>query len=147
MSVFLDTNLLIYARDRGAVQKRTEIRRWIDELAARDALVVNLQVINEFINVVLKRETAATPDAVKAAARDLLVWGDAPLDRTALEAAWHLRSQTGYSWFDCLLLASAIGLGCSVFLSEDMQHSHDLRAIVILNPFLADLDAVLRRLA
>ncbi len=48
--------------------------------------------------------------------------------------------------FDALLLAIAANAGCTLFLSEDMQHNQTYGPITVRNPFLltpADLTALL----
>jgi predicted nucleic acid-binding protein len=52
-----------------------------------------------------------------------------------VERARRLVERTGYSWWDCLLLASAIELGCTHFLSEDLQDGRSLQGLTILSPF------------
>ncbi len=42
-----------------------------------------------------------------------------------------------YSWFDSLIIAAALESGCSVLLSEDMQHNQLIEnKLTIVNPFL-----------
>ena len=38
-------------------------------------------------------------------------------------------------WWDCLLLASALELGCTHFLSEDLQDGQVIEGLTIVNPF------------
>ncbi len=60
-------------------------------------------------------------------------WGE-------VEGARLLHLRYGYSWWDCLLLASALELGCAHFLSEDLQDGQLVedgggKALTILSPF------------
>jgi predicted nucleic acid-binding protein len=53
-----------------------------------------------------------------------------------------------YSWWDCLLLASAIELGCMHFLSEDLQDGEQIvaqgrRGLTIVDPFAHSPDHIL----
>jgi predicted nucleic acid-binding protein len=66
--------------------------------------------------------------------------GDSPLTKRDTYGARLLHLRYGYSWWDCLLLASAIELGCTHFLSEDLQDSQRIedgggRSLTILSPF------------
>jgi predicted nucleic acid-binding protein len=52
------------------------------------------------------------------------------------------------SWWDCVLIASAIELGCTHFLSEDLQDGQRIvaggrRGLTIVNPFAHSPDQIL----
>ncbi len=38
-------------------------------------------------------------------------------------------------FFDSLLLATATRVGCSVLLSEDLQHQRTIDGLTVINPF------------
>jgi len=134
---FVDTNILIYALDEKPLEKGKIALQWLDELARRDAIRINLQVINEFCHVALRKFEARSDSDIKAMASTLEQWGRDPITNEISAAAWVIRQNFRYSWFDSLLLASAHNLKCSFFLSEDLQNGHDVVGLTILNPFLA----------
>lgn len=140
-NVFIDTNILIYARDQSNPTKQRIAEEWLVALNARSAAVVNLQVTNEFLAVMLRRQSVAPLEDIQRAVTQLLEWGDTPITAGTIEGAWPIHASTGYQWFDCVLLASAIALGCTYFLSEDMQGGHDIGGLVIVNPFRTDRHA------
>ncbi|MFN4146065.1 MAG: hypothetical protein ACK4GN_09600, partial [Runella sp.] len=41
-----------------------------------------------------------------------------------------------YSFYDSLILASALECGCEVLYSEDLNHGQTLEGLQIINPFL-----------
>jgi len=43
-----------------------------------------------------------------------------------------------FSWRDCLLLGSAVQLGCSHFLSEDLHDGQQFGGVTVVNPFVHD---------
>jgi predicted nucleic acid-binding protein len=51
-----------------------------------------------------------------------------------LPLAWEVQD-AGFSWWDSLLVASALQAQCSHFFSEDMQHGREIFGMTILNPF------------
>lgn len=134
---FVDTNVLIYALDKKPIQKAKIAVQWLDELARRGAIRINLQVINEFCHVALRKFEGRSDSDIKAMASTLSQWGQEPITAETIEAAWVIRQNFRYSWFDSLLLASAHQLKCSFFLSEDLQNGHDVVGLTILNPFIA----------
>jgi predicted nucleic acid-binding protein len=46
-----------------------------------------------------------------------------------------MQDRHGFSWWDCVLLASASRADCSVFFSEDLQHGRRVERLTIINPF------------
>lgn len=134
---FIDTNVLIYGRDPGAQLKRERSQLWLSSLATTNPPVVNLQVINEFCHVALRKLPFLDPAAIRADAEQLRMWGDTPVSYEDIRSAWRVRETVGYQWFDCLLLGCARNLGCTHFLSEDMQHGQTVEGVTIVNPFAA----------
>ena len=51
-----------------------------------------------------------------------------------LEAAWTRQDQFRLSWWDALVLASALA-GCRVLLSEDFQHGQQFGEVRVSSPF------------
>jgi predicted nucleic acid-binding protein len=119
--VFIDTNVLLYTRDRELARKSASALHWLREIASRDLACINLQVLNEITHVMLRKRPDMSAEAVFASVDKLAHLGVSPVDAPTVEAARSLCLKTGYSWWDCLLLASAINLGCTHFLSEDLQ--------------------------
>jgi len=129
--VFIDTNILIYAYS-AEEDKRT---RAID-LISENEVVISLQVLNEFINV-LKKKFGKTVDEIFNAIREieesLTILN---LDVELIKRALYLGVKYGYSYYDSLIIASALVSGCSVLFTEDMQHNHLVeKKLRIINPF------------
>jgi predicted nucleic acid-binding protein len=66
---------------------------------------------------------------------DLSFLGQTLIDQPPTAIAREIRQRTKYSWWDCLLLASALELGCTHFLSEDLQDGHTISGLTIVDPF------------
>ena len=47
-----------------------------------------------------------------------------------------IREETGFSFYDALIVAAAVESGCSMLLSEDLQHGRTVQGVAIFNPFL-----------
>jgi len=62
----------------------------------------------------------------------------APFGYGVTREAWRLQDAAGYSFWDCMLLGSALLAGCTLFLSEDMRHGHKLNGLTIMSPCEAD---------
>jgi predicted nucleic acid-binding protein len=63
---------------------------------------------------------------------------DAPLAITLdlHVAARALSEEHRLSFYDALIVASAIEAGCDVLYSDDMQHGRTIGGLAIVNPFL-----------
>lgn len=144
--VFVDTNVLIYARDNKEGEKRIIAQRWLNALAETRRIVTNLQILNEFTRWLLLNERSRSLEDLRRDVELLADYGGAnSLDADDADLAWDVREKLGYQWFDCLLLASAANAGCSHFLSEDMGHETRYGSLTIINPFRVDPDAFLSK--
>lgn len=133
--VFIDTNVFLYLHDGRDRAKEAAAIEWVRRLAAQDAATVSLQSLNEASNAFLKKRWFPSPDAAFEIVDKLSEFGDTPVGWTEIKLARKLHVSLGYSWWDCLLLASAVELGCSHFLSEDLQDGQEIGGLTIFNPF------------
>lgn len=76
-------------------------------------------------------------DAARGYIRTLAPWAIAPLDAKTTERAFAVEDETGYSWWDSLMLAAALQADCRLFVSEDLQDGRDVNGMRIANPFAA----------
>jgi predicted nucleic acid-binding protein len=134
-SVFFDSNVLLYAHDRSDAAKLHSAELWLSEITLRESAMTNLQVLNEVSNVLFKKRKDLSAEEVFSIVDDFAVLGANSLSWLEVLTARSIRADTGYSWWDCLLLASALELGCSHFLSEDLQDGLEIGGLTIINPF------------
>ena len=130
MSAFFDTNILVYAQQTGVKADRARAL-----LAGGGRLSV--QVLNEF-TAVSRRKQGKEWREIGEAISDLLVLVEPPLALTLdlHAAARALAEDHGLSFYDALIVASAVEAGCDVLYSEDMQDGRTIGGLVIANPFL-----------
>jgi hypothetical protein len=96
----------------------------------------------------LRKSWFDRPDQVFAIIDDLAELGDTPIGWAEVEIARLLHAHLGYSWWDCLLVASALKLGCTFFLSEDLQDGQRIavttdQSLTIVNPFAHSPEQIL----
>lgn len=129
MSVFLDTNLLVYAQSD---DPKGEI--------ARQAILaggtISVQVINEF-TAVLRRKFRLEWDEIADAVADVRAALDPvrPVGIDTWAAAVALARQHRLGFHDSLILASALDAGCDTLLTEDLQAGRRIEGLTIVNPF------------
>jgi predicted nucleic acid-binding protein len=134
---FVDTNILVYAVDRGTPDKRARARAVLDELG--DAIVISTQVLLEFhVTVTRKLASVMTADEGERRVTELsrldVVTVTAPLVLSAITLA----RQQRLSLWEALIVESARTRGCSRLLTEDLQHGRAFGRLRVENPF-ADL--------
>ncbi len=130
MSVFFDTNLLVYAQQTGGKADRARA------LFAREGKL-SVQVLNEFIAVSRRKQRREWREITEAVS-DVLTMVDPPLPLTLdlHVTARALAEDHGLSFYDALIVAAAIEAGCDTLFSEDMQHGRTFGSLTIVNPFI-----------
>ena len=135
---FLDTNILVYAFDPKAKSKREYAQLRITRAVATGDAVISFQVVQEFLNVATRKPQCymTQPEAQAYLSQVLMplceVFPDASLYSSALSVA----DETGWTFYDSLIVSAALAADCSVLLTEDLQHGRTIRGIEIHNPFL-----------
>ncbi|MEA2912252.1 MAG: hypothetical protein QOJ15_4333 [Bradyrhizobium sp.] len=130
MSAFFDTSILVYAQqtDRKADQARA--------LFAGGGKL-SVQVLNEF-TAVSRRKQRRDWHEIAEVISDALALVDPPLALTLdlHAAARALAEDHRLSFYDALVVATAIEAGCNILYTEDMQHGRKFGSLAIVNPFL-----------
>jgi predicted nucleic acid-binding protein len=138
--VFLDTNTLLYLHDRNDSAKAKVVREWFVALIDKQCAYLNLQVLNEATNAMLRKRWFETPQQVYSIIDSFAELGDAGIGWTEMGVARLLHVRLNYAWWDCLLLASALASGCTHFLSEDLNDGQVIsissaQSLTIISPF------------
>ncbi len=145
MNCFVDTNLLVYAVDPTEPQKQKSASDLLRRIVRNHTLVLSPQSLNECYHVLAVRRRVAATDEARRFVSFLNEFCTAPYDFKTTRLAWAIGDRHGFSWWDCMLLASASLAGCKVFLSEDMQHEQVVAGLTILSPFKLDLRVLFSR--
>ena len=138
---FVDTNILIYTRDSTETEKQPKAKQWVSNLWENECGRISAQVMNEYyVTVTQKLRPGLSKEQARSDLRALSVWQPLEISTTLIESAWDIQDQYGYSWWDTLIISSALFLDCRYLLSEDMQHKQEISNLTIINPFLVDWD-------
>ncbi len=136
-TVFVDTNVLLYAEDRADAAKHAAARHWLRELWLRRCGRLSTQILNEFyVNATRKLQPAMPAGDARAQVRRFQRWLPWAPDHATVEAAWAVESRYGLHYWDALMVAAAQQQGCTYLLSEDLQHEQQLDGVRVLNPFV-----------
>jgi len=94
-------------------------------------------VLNEFVHVARRKLRHDWPQIelalglLRASLDDVV-----PITLNTHGNAVPLARDHGLSFYDALIVASAIEAGCDILYSEDMQHGRTFGGLTIVNPFL-----------
>ena len=142
-SCFVDSNVLVYARDSTDRDKQKRAALWIEMLGAAGAGRLSYQVLLEAYSA-LTRPHRLHMD--KVVARTYIAnfrhWRPLTIDQSAVEVAWDVQDRFRFNWWDCLIVAAARLGECDYILTEDLQHGQDLDGIVVIDPFQVEPNAV-----
>ena len=107
--VFVDTNVLVYARDRSQGAKHRVAWEWMTSLWQTRAGRLSHQVLSEYyVTVTAKLKPGMPAAAARADVRALLTWHPTGVSAATLEHAWELQDRHQLSWWDALIVASAL---------------------------------------
>src|SRR5438067_2119509 len=133
---FLDTNILAYAFDPKAPSKRAAARALITNAVATRDTVISFQVVQEFLNVATRKfpRPMTQVEAQVYLSRVLMplceVWPSESLYSSALS----IMGETGWTFYDSLIVGAALEAECNVLITEDLSHGRTIRGLEIRNP-------------
>ena len=135
--VFVDTNVLLYAEDTAHAAKHKVARDWLRALWLRRSGRMSVQVLNEFyVNATSKLKPPMPAGDARAEVRRYQRWQPWLNDHATVETAWAMESRFQLSFWDALMVAAAQQQGCTMLLTEDLQHDQQIDSLRIVNPFL-----------
>ena len=133
----LDTNIFVYCFDRQDTRKQRIAEGLVKGALADQLGLISSQVVQEFLNVATRK--FAKPMSA-GEARTYLEDVLAPLCEVfpsiaLYEQALEVQRESGFSFYDALILAAAVQSGCRWVYSEDMQAGRTLHGVTIRDPF------------
>lgn len=134
---FLDTNIIVYLFDTSEPDKRWKAKKLFAKLQKNKRGYISAQVVNEFIVITSQKITHPLPlDRVEG--KLLFLQGTlhiSPLYFETSRKAIEIRRRYRYSYWDSLIIASALESNCSILYSEDMHHGQVIEGkLTIHNP-------------
>ncbi len=130
----IDTNILIYAIDLDAGEKHERARALMSAVARADG-ALTLQALGEFFHATTRKKLLSAEKAERYINDWQVVFPIVAADETALIMAIGATREHVLFFWDALLWATARLAGCTVIVSEDMQHGRDLGGVEVIDPF------------
>ena len=129
--IFVDSNIFVYilSDDQRFREKALNI---LDSNP-----VISVQVVNENVMACVKKLKMSRADAFEHGRRLMSNCAVTSLNESAVHHAFSISTKYNYSFWDSLILASALENNCTIIYSEDMQHQQIIEnSLTIINPFL-----------
>jgi len=134
---FLDTNVFVYSFDRTAPKKADRAAGLIRRAIEARAGIVSYQVVQKFFNLALRRfaEPMSGADAEQYLSTTFRPLLEIHSSQQLYGQALHLAITHSLSWYDSLIVASAIEGQCGILYSEDFQDGQRFGSLRIEDPF------------
>jgi predicted nucleic acid-binding protein len=132
---FVDSNVLLYAVSREPAEEPKN-RVALEILEGAD-LVLSVQVLQEFY-VQATRSSRVDRLSHQQAVDLVESWLRYPVVEITialLQSALSARDRWQVSYWDASIVEAARAAGCSVLLSEDLQHGMDFAGVRVVDPF------------
>jgi len=134
--VFLDTNIFIYLYSEDEQDKRTVVSYTVNN----NSCITSTQALNEACNVWYRKcnwdktQVKTCLDGIEAVCDEVML-----VQRKTINSAISIKDIYGYSYYDSLILASALEANCDIILTEDMSDGQIIEnRLTIINPFSSD---------
>lgn len=128
---FFDTNVLLYL-----LSENTFKADRVETVLAPGG-VISVQVLNEFASVALRKIGMLHTEIRYILGTIRSVCQVQRLTSETHDLGMDISEQFGFSFYDSMIVSSALEAGCRILYSEDMQSGQKINGqLIIKNPFL-----------
>lgn len=147
--VALDSNILAYlagvSRSPEDEPKIAKVRELVGRLGNVASLIAPVQAFGELF-VVLRRSGASAEEARTILLEFSEGFGSSASEQKTVLAAADLVVDHKLQYWDALIVTAAVEAGCTLLLSEDMQHGFVTRGLTVANPLAEKMHSKLTAL-
>lgn len=134
---FVDTNILVYAYDIKAGEKRVKAKTIVESLWKNENGVLSIQVIQELFVILTQKIANPLPrHSAQKIIEDYSSWHVVSPSTSDVISAIKLHKEHGLNFWDAMIVRAAISAECPHLISEDMQHGQNFGPTRVINPFL-----------
>jgi predicted nucleic acid-binding protein len=139
MRVFFDTNILVYLFDADAADKKEQACVRFETEATAGLVLLSTQVLQEFyVAVTRKLSVPLEAETAEAVVRNLSALPILGIDAERILAAIGRSRRMQLSFWDALIIETALAGGAARLLTEDLQHGQIIDGLQIENPFITE---------
>jgi predicted nucleic acid-binding protein len=133
--VFVDTNILIYAHDLDAGDKRERAAAALERLWDEQTGRLSVQVLQEFYVTVTQKLAASRANA-REVVRTYTPWVQHPTTPETILRATEIAELSKLSFWDGLIVASAEQAGATHLYTEDLNAGQIIVGVKVVNPLI-----------
>ncbi len=131
---FFDTNILLYAYDTDAGQKRLKASALVSAaLKNPERFAISVQVLQEFFVNFTRREQS--DEAAATLMDDFSVWKIIANTHELFLSGLQTRARWQLSLWDAMIIAAATQARTPILYSEDLDHGQHYGSVQVINPF------------
>lgn len=135
---FVDTNILVYAHDRGAGTRHELARSLVESLWNSGNAVVSTQVLQEMVVNLRQKVNHPLPvHEIRQLVRDYSTWDVVTNTSESILDALDIMGRYKTSFRDALILQAAESSGAAVLYSEDLATGQKYGTVRVVNPLVA----------
>ncbi len=130
---FIDSDIILYLYSKSEIEKRKKC----ETLFENSDVIISIQVINEVANILYKKLKLDWDD-IKSAILELFEkFSVQTIHSSTIQEACDIALKYKYSYYDSLILATALENQCNIIYIEDMHHNQLIEnKLNIQNPLL-----------
>ncbi len=134
---FVDSNILVYAHDATAGRKREVAKGLLARLWAQEQGCLSIQTLQEFVvNATRKVPEPISIEEAQEVVTALSDWTVHSPGPAGVVAALKRQARYKISFWDAMILESAVCLGCHLMWSEDLSSGQVFDGVEVRNPFV-----------
>ncbi len=131
--VFIDSNICIYCYSDDELEK-SEIAR---KIIIKNNSFISIQVLKELSNTLIKKFKLDFKNIENIIKEQIELNNVYLNNETDILNALKISNKYQFSFYDSLIISSAISTNSNILYSEDMQHNQMIESkLKIINPFL-----------
>ena len=128
---FFDTSILLYM-----LSSEAEKADRVESLLAASG-VISVQVLNEFAAIAIRKLAMPLDDVREILDTVRSICHTAPLTVDDHDRAGLVMEHYKFSFYDSVIVASALQAGCKILYTQDLQHGQVIdQRLRVVNPFL-----------
>ena len=132
--ILIDTNLWVYLYAKDPREKSLQVRKLINQNF--ESTIVTTQILGELFNVLNRKKIVELEEAKQIISEIASYFSIIPIETPHVFQALEIHSRYNYSYWDSLIIATALLTDCQFLYSEDMQNKQVIdNCVTIINPF------------
>ena len=132
--VFIDSNIWLYALIQSKSEQKKSLKAKVC-IETADSIIISTQVVNEVCVNLMRKGNKDTTYINQFIHDFVLSYNVINQTKEDLLSAASIRHDYHFSYWDSLIIASALQSNCEIIYSEDMQHGLNVyNQLLICNP-------------